>query len=273
MEKPLPYRCIVLAGERPGGSPLAQACSVPAGVLVTVAGRSCLSRVLECLSGAASISRGLVVGPVMDTVRTSDELTDRLEAEHFPWLEPADGPAASALAGVDALGEFPILITAGDHALLTPEIVEEFCQAAAGVEADMVVGLVPHATVRAAYPESRRTVLRFSDQFCCGSNLFALRGPAGRRALEFWSSLEADRKKPWRIARKLGLTVAIRYLLRGLTIERAFHELSQKMGCRVRHVVVPHARAAVDVDSIADRQLAERIIETAEAVPQQSTDD
>lgn len=271
LESPLTYHCVVLAGERPGGSPMAQAFAVPAGVLVPVAGKSCLSRVLEALGQTASVADGLVVGPAFDVVQASAELRQRLQADRFPWREPASGPAASALAGVDSVGEWPILITAGDHALLTPEIVEWFCVAAADENADVVVGLVPYTEVQAAYPESRRTVLRFSDRPCCGSNLFAMKSPRGRRALQFWTALEADRKKPWRIARKLGLSVAIRYLLRGLTVDQAFKEVSRKMGCTVRPVLVPYARAAVDVDSPADRELAEAILSDAGPAPQRST--
>lgn len=270
MQSQLHFQCVVLAGERPGGSPLARAFSVPAGVLVPVAGRSSLSRVLENLTESGCVVKGLVVGPGMEAVQASDELKERLCANNFPWLAPASGPAASALAGVEALDELPVLITAGDHALLTPEIVQMFCAEAARADADMVVGLVPYAKVRVTYPKSRRTVLRFSDEACCGSNLFAVRTNRGRRALRFWSGLEADRKKPWRIARKLGLTSAIRYLLRGLTIERAFRTISDKVGCTVQPVMVPFARAAVDVDSIADRQLAETILNEQELATERS---
>jgi GTP:adenosylcobinamide-phosphate guanylyltransferase len=279
------FRSVILAGERPGGSPLSHAFKVPASVMVPVAGKPSLARVMQAIEDSRQVGQGIVCGPSFDIIANSDELKDLLEQSDYDWLAPATGPAASAMSALEKLDHFPSLLTAGDHALLTGEIIDDFCQHALALNTtrpvaksrdtgtaancdsdyDIVIGFVPHALVKAKWPESKRTVLKFSKgQFFCGSNLFAILNPDGLKALSFWRQAEADRKHPWRIARRFGLIALLLYLFRRRTLEDALHALSKAAGCRIGYVEVKFARAAVDVDSIEDQKLAERILSSAE---------
>ncbi len=251
---------MVLAGERPGGGALSRALGLPAGVLAPVAGRPAVVRVLEALSASRSVGPIVLCGPTRAALDQSAELRQLLSDSRITWCAPAAGPAASALAALDRLGRSPALVTSGDHALLKPAIVDEFLTAASARGGDAVVGLVPWPAVRAAFPDTKRTVLRFSDQPCCGSNLIAVLDPAGRAAIEFWRRVEALRKKPWRIAGRLGWWSLARYLCGRLSRDQGAAVLSARAGCRVRWVDVAAARAAVDVDSLADLTLAERVL-------------
>ncbi|MEJ8567133.1 nucleotidyltransferase family protein [Elongatibacter sediminis] len=258
------YAAVVLAGERPGGSDFARALGLPAGVLATVAGKPALQRVIEALAEVDEITGGVVCGPGAEVWSARPDLARRASDAGFEWMPPEAGPSASALAGVRRVDSWPVLVTAGDHALLTPSIVEDFCRQAlrratvAG--ADVVAGLAPFAAVREAFPDTRRTVHNYRDGAWCGTNLFAVLTPQGLGALRFWQSVEAWRKRPWKIAAALGTGFLLRYLLRRLTLDEALQRLSTVCGCRVAHVVVSQPRAAVDVDSLADLELAEEVL-------------
>ncbi|MEQ8661598.1 MAG: NTP transferase domain-containing protein [Gammaproteobacteria bacterium] len=262
-----PLPAIVLAGERPGGNALARALGIEAGVLAPVAGRTCVERVLAALRASESVRGGLLVGPRAEVRARSAVIAVLLERGDFAWLAPADGPAASAATAFAALADRPVLLTSGDHALLTPAIVDTFCTRAQALEADLVTGLVAWDAVRAAWPESRRTLLRFADGACCGSNLFLLRTPRAAAALAFWRGVEHDRKRPWRIARRLGGAALLRYLGGRLTRDAAFALLSRRAGATIVPLMLNAPCAAVDVDSLADRELAERIIRAREQAP------
>lgn len=251
---------IVLAGERPGGNPLARTFDLPAGVLVDVAGKPCVTRVIETLMSSRSIRGGMICGPVASIVDASPVLKDLLARSPFRWVPPADGPADSARAALDQLREWPVLLTAADHALLTPEIVDTFTALAAVRDADFVVGFVPWPLVRAAYPESRRTVLKFAGGAYCGSNLYLVRTPAGARLIDLWRDFQALRKQPWKMARAIGYGTLVAYLLGRLSIEDALLRIGARAGCRIEHVEILNPRAAVDVDTVADHALAERIL-------------
>lgn len=261
------FEAVVLAGERPDGGKFARELNLPASVLVDVAGKSALQRVIEAL-GACNYARGgLVCGLPPGALEADAGLSRALGATGFRLLPAEAGPSASARTAVEWLGRYPVLLTSGDHALLTPDIVDRFCRQAQQVGADLVLGLVPYAAVKAAFPESRRTVQRYRNGSYCGANLYAVLSRAGLDALVFWQSVEALRKKPWRIAKALGFRALVQYLLRRATLEQAMARLSAVCGCRVQAVIVADARAAVDVDSAADRDLAERILRTEAEVP------
>jgi len=266
-EKSAEFRTIILAGERPGGSALSRAFNISASVMVPVAGKPSLARVMHAIIDSQRADGGIICGPSADVVANSEELNRLLQDPDFEWLAPATGPAASALSALEKLDHFPTLLTAGDHALLTGEIVDDFCNQVLSKKNsnyDLIIGFVPYSIVHAAWPESKRTVLKFSNGQFCGSNLFAILNPEGRKALTFWRQAEADRKHPWRIARRFGLIALLRYLFRRLTLEDALQSLSKAADCRIGHVKVKFARAAVDVDSVADQKLAEQILTSPE---------
>jgi len=254
------YRAVVLAGERPGGGPLSKAADVAAGVLVPVAGKTAVARVIDTLQASPGIEDCLLCGPERSIAEKNDVIRELRSRDGVRWLAPGPGPAASTLAALETLDHYPALVTAGDHALLSTTILDGLFAGVADRHEDVLIGLVPYKIVRAAFPESRRTVLKFSDGGFCGSNLFVFRDRRGLGAVKFWRSVESDRKRPWRVARRLGLWTLLRYIAGRCPVAEAFRILSVKAGCRVGYVEVTDPAAAVDVDSVEDWRLAERIL-------------
>lgn len=255
------FSAVVLAGERPGGSDFSRELGLASSVLVDVAGKSALARVIEALESSEAVTGGVLCGPHQDVFRNNPEFQEILVGSSFQWIAPMAGPSASALAGLEFLDQFPALLTAGDHALLTGAMVDDFCSRASVLDVDIAFGLVPYPVVKQAYPESRRTVLKFSNGEYCGSNLFAILTSQGKAGPALWSELEADRKRPWRMVRRGGVGMLLKYLFGRLTLESALETLSSAMGCRVGYVLIDNPRAAVDVDSVADRDLAQNILQ------------
>ena len=64
------------------------------------------------------------------------------------------------------------------------------------------------------------------------------------------------------MAVEIGLPTLAGYLTRRLALGVAVDRISALAGCRVGYVEVSEARAAVDVDSLADHTLAEQILST-----------
>ncbi len=157
-----------------------------------------------------------------------------------------------------------MLVTTADHALLTPEIVDHFARCADATGADLAVGVVAEELIRAAYPATTRTYLRFRDGGYSGANLFAFRAPAALRAAEFWVRAEAHRKQPWRLARAFGWTTLLLFALRRLRFDEALQRASRAIGCRIAGVALPFAQAAIDVDRPSDLELASSILEARE---------
>jgi GTP:adenosylcobinamide-phosphate guanylyltransferase len=252
------WTAILLAGERPGENEFAAMHGVSAKALIPVGGEPMLGRVARTLLDAAAVQKIIILA----------QEPENLLAGRLAWMasEPkittatsGDGISHSikAIAGKPE-APFPVLIATADHALLTPEMVETFLAEAEGC--DTAFALVSRATVEAAYPETRRTWLRFADGDYTGANLFALRTPASRKGLEIWAEVERDRKKVAKLFFFFGPVLAIRALTRTIALDDALARVGRRVGMKIRAIRLPFADAAVDVDKPADLELAERIL-------------
>lgn len=242
---------LVLAGSRPGEDPLAVAAGVTHKALIGIGGKPLLARVVGALreAGCARILVCCDLGPVADLART-------LGTEIVP---PAAGPSGSVLRALER-GGTPMLVTTADHALLRPEWVRELIEGVPD-RCDVAVMLAERAQVEAAMPYSRRTYLRFADGHWSGCNLFFLRTPAARAAVEQWTRVEADRKRPWRIVARLGLPLLVSYALGRLTLSAGLERLGERIGVRAALVPASDGLAAVDVDTLRDLEDVRALVE------------
>lgn len=251
---------IVLAADRGPNDPLAVRAGVPGKVLVEIAGKTMLARVMETVSEFVAHGQFIIVCRDDPAYAQAADM-----GREFQRVEPGSGPAASAAAAMNRIDPAkPVLLVTGDHPLLQPAWLEQFVARADASGADAVVGLVDHAAIVARFPDSRRTRYRFSDVSVCGTNLFYFAGLRGRAVVEQWRVFEAHRKKPWKIIARLGLWNLLRYLAGRLSLAAAMDALSRRMGFRLSAVMLDAPEAAIDVDSQADLQLVTGLIERRE---------
>ena len=245
---------LVLAGSRREGDPMARAAGVSHKALLPVAGQPMLERVVRSLAAVPRVGRILVA-------IENPQIVAALPALQVPVIAvpAAEGPSAS-VAGVLEKEGAPLLVTTADHALLRPEWVDEFLDAA-DASADAMLALARREAVLAAAPQSQRTWLRFSDGDYSGCNLFLLRTPAAAGVVRLWQRLEADRKRPLSLLRRLGLVYVLRYRFGWLSLGAALGRLGSLCDARVRPVILRDGRAAIDVDKPADLALAISLIE------------
>jgi hypothetical protein len=109
-------------------------------------------------------------------------------------------------------------------------------------------------------PHTQRTWLRFPDGTYSGCNLFLLRTAAAGGVVRLWQQLEAGRKHPLAMIRRLGFTYALRYRLGMLSLGRALDRLGLLAGARLAAIVLSDGRAAIDVDKPADLQLVRQLV-------------
>ena len=244
------FNALVLAGSRGGVDPVADYAGVSDKALVDIGGETMLARVIEALRGAGAARIGVSASspPVVEAARA-------LGAE----IVPAEaGPSLSADAGLEALGT-PLLLTTADHALLRPEWVRGFVDTVPE-GADVAVLLARRDRIEAATPETRRTYLRFADGDWSGCNLFWFANARAAAAIALWQRVEADRKRPWRIVRRLGPGLLLRYLLGRLTLAEAVAHLGRRAGVAAHVVSAEDGRAAIDVDKPEDLDLVRQLV-------------
>ncbi len=256
------WTALVLAGQRPGVDGLAAANGQSFKALIPVAGQSMLSRVIAALDACPRIGRIVIVAQNPELLLSGD--TAQLMGNPKVSLAAStDGIAVSIarIAGQE-IAPWPVLVTTADHALLTPEMVEEFLDACAGEarNADLAIAFGERRIVESAYPETRRTWLKFSDGHYSGANLFALRSSKVLPALELWSGVEQDRKKGLAVISQFGPWLLLRAMTRTITFPQALAQAGLRLSLAARPIVMSQAEAVIDVDKPGDLVLAEEIL-------------
>jgi CTP:molybdopterin cytidylyltransferase MocA len=250
------FQALVLAGSRPGAmEPVADYAHVTHKALIVLEGQTLLARVTCALreAGAARICA------VTSDAAVAAEAA-RLGIETLPQ---AAGPSLSVRAGAEALGT-PLLVTTADHALLQAQWVRQFL-ADMPADADIAALVAARATVEAAAPSTQRTWLKLADGDWSGCNLFLLRTGRALQVVDLWRRVEAERKRPWRMARILGLGMLLRYATGRLGLRDGAARLGRMAGVTACVVETPFGLASVDVDKPADLDLVRRLVGEAAA--------
>lgn len=240
---------VILAGERPGGDPLAIAEGVANKTQIVIEGQPMLAYVLAAVRGFTPAATIYLCGQAADVARD------------VAVIAPAATPCTSVLRVLETVS-LPMLITTADHPLLTPALLNEFYTKAASRTADVCVGMVTLARVMQHYPESRRTRLRFKGGSVSGANLFLLRNDKARPLIDFWRQMEANRKSPLRMLRVLGITPVLRYALGRLSLADVVAIVEARTGTRIAPILLDDPQAAIDVDRAEDLALVRSILQT-----------
>lgn len=245
---------LILAGSRPGTDPLLAGTNVATKALLPVAGVPMLVHVVRALRASRQI------GTITILAQTSAELAAEPLLKHIPNLrfENSGQGISTSLSAALPQGDAPMLVTTADNVLLTPEMVAEFL--AGAMESDVAVGMVEQAVLLRDYPESRRTWLKFRRGWWSGANLFWLRGQRVQPLLQFWSGIEADRKKGFKIIAAFGPALMLGAVLRLFTIQQGVARAGRRFGLAARVVPISAAEACIDADKLSDIQLIEKIM-------------
>lgn len=237
------FNALILAGSRGGEiDALAKSEGVAHKALIELEGVPLLARVHAALQ-AAGAGRIMVVADDRQVVETARSLGAEVCA-------PQKGPSASVAAAFASLGP-PLLVTTSDHALLRPQWVRDFVDRVPE-NTDVAILMASRIAVEAALPGSKRTWLRFADGEWSGCNLFYLAHAGAANAISSWEQVEADRKRPWRIAVRLGPGTLWNYWRGRLTLAQAVRRLGRALGVRAAIVPAKDGLAAVDADKPED---------------------
>jgi GTP:adenosylcobinamide-phosphate guanylyltransferase len=256
-----PFTAIILAGQRPGPDPVAEAARVTCKSFAPVGDRPMVHRVLDALAASRQIDSLFLCGPSKPLIEQEPELKTRIEKGEVKWIASHLTPSLSTYHALQALPDNkPVLVTTADHALLTPQIVDYFCNEAFQKGCDVVVGLTLYENVTSAFPETKRTAIKFKDSAYSGCNLFAFLNTHAYRVAKFWCQIEQQRKKPLRMIRILGGWPVIKYLMGRLPLNDGLEHLSNRLGIHAGAVILPFPEAAVDVDTVADWKFVQTLV-------------
>lgn len=228
--------------------------------LVPVLGEPMISRVARTLVEHPRIGR-LTILAQDEKLITSHAGAEWLGEHPAIAFEVAENSVSQALASALARhpDDYPFFVTTADHALLDRHMIDAFLGGATRVDA--AVGMVERRTLLAAYPESRRTWLRFRGGSYSGANLFLFGSPRALKVLELWRTVEDKRKRARAVVGAFGPLMLAATALRIVTLHQALRWAGRRLGLTAVAVEMPMAEACIDVDKPEDQALVTRIIE------------
>ena len=242
---------LILAGQRAGVvDPLLADAGVDWKALLPILGKPMTAYVLAALDASDGLSKPYWVSGL------DKDLIDR----GLNQSPSEDGPASSVVVAAEAGLPYPFMVTTCDHPLLTPDMVNHFLQKSIASGADFTLGLATKDVIGPAYPHVKRTYLKFKDQHVSGCNLFYVANAKGLEAIKFWRAAQHDRKKPVKLARRLGIGMLLKYITGGLTLNIAFEHASKSLNINAKPIILPFAEAAIDVDKPSDLELVTKIL-------------
>jgi CTP:molybdopterin cytidylyltransferase MocA len=263
------YTALVLAASRGNLDPLAQAGGVSHKCFIDIGGQPMLLRVVRAVAESGRIGR-IVIAIEEEAIAEAKEILRVLPgASDFAYVPSRDNIATSVTAVAEAYPDaVPLVITTGDNALHTPEMVRHFCDALGPLERDGYdggIGLTPARYILEKYPEGNRAFHRFADGQFSSCNIYAL---LTRRAIEngprVFRSGGQFGKKPKRLIGAFGILAFLVYKSRWVTLPVFLRFLSRAIGIKTAPVLMPFAEGPIDVDRMQDWDLANRIVKARE---------
>ncbi len=210
--------------------------------LLVIEDRFMIEYVIEALKSVSSINRVVVVGPVREFQSRIGKLVDAV-------IAPGDNPFQSALRGLEFLKtQEKVLVTSCDIPLIKGEMIEDFFLRCSKKEADFYYPIVREESYVKKFGKGRRTFATLRDGRFTGGNMLYFDPGIVERKRDLLEKIVESRKNPLTIARLLGLTIIIKYLLRVLTVEEIEKRVEKVTGIKGRAIITPYPEIGFDVD-------------------------
>ncbi|MFN3945012.1 MAG: NTP transferase domain-containing protein [Allosphingosinicella sp.] len=255
------YTALVLAASRGNRDPLAQAGGVSHKAFIDIAGEPMLLRVVRAVAESGRVGR-IIISIEAEAADEARRILSVLPgAGDFTYVASRANIGTSVSAVTEAHPEaLPLMITTGDNALHTPEMVRHFCDSLDRVSEDAALGLTPARYILEKYPGETRAFHRFRDGEFSSCNLYALLTPKAMAAPRVFNSGGQFGKKPKRLIGAFGIVAFLLYKSRLLKLRTFLKFLSRAIGVRTAPVLLPFAEGPIDVDRMQDWELANRIV-------------
>ncbi len=260
------FTAIVLAASRRGpGDEVARLDNKSHKCLVSLNGTAMIERVIQAVVDASSIRRIFVSVEDPAVLRSVPKIAAWLDDGTIHPIKSQGDLAQSLLSAVKDISDpYPLIVTTGDNALHTAEMLEHFCTNVSKGDADAYMAMTQAQVVLDKYPEGARAFHHLRDGAYSSCNLYAAISPAGLQGVKPFATGGQFGKKPWRIAKGFGLLSLILYKIKWLTLEGVAKRISKAIKAKTSVVMLPWAEGPIDVDNPGDFALVTKILKQKE---------
>ncbi|MEG6521289.1 hypothetical protein [Desulfotomaculum sp. 1211_IL3151] len=235
---------LVLAGSVNNGQ-LKNLSPEPYEALIKIGSIPMVLYVIRALRSNREVGRIVVVGP--------PGIKRELPADVI-WLESGLTMMENIKKG-NALMDSHYLVASSDIPLLTAGSVSGFLALCKELKDDVYFPLIPREVVEKTFPRAQRTYVTFREGVFTGGNLFLVNPQVVEQCLVIGQELVDLRKRVIALARRVGLPLLIKLLLRLLTLQEAQEKVSQMLNIKGRAIICPYPEVGMDIDKPADLEI------------------
>ncbi len=261
------YSGLVLAARRPGIlDPLAKAAGVTHKCMVPIHGRPMLERVIEAVLQSGRCKHVYVSIDEPQVLQSNVKIAGWLADGSVSTVAARSTLTDSVLAAADHIPDagWPIMITTGDNALHTPDIVRDFIEGAHSNGADVCCGITREEVVVATLPEAAKAFHRLKDGGFSSCNLYSLKDRNALKTVEVFRGGGQFGKRHRRILKAFGLISFLLYKLKLITIDGMVRRVGEGFGVKVAAVFLPYDFGPIDVDDQNSFEISEKILRKRE---------
>jgi len=230
--------------------------------LITIDGMIMLERVVKEMVAAKDVGRVFVSIENIDLLKSAPALKEMLENGDIEYVASAENLFLSVKTAVEAIDDpWPLVISTGDNALHTTEMIDHFMTELNRKSPDAAIAMTPASVILDAYPDGKRAFHELKDGGWSSCNLYALSNDNALTAAKVFEGGGQFGKKPKRIFKAFGLGFMLLYKLKLATSAQLTNILSKRWGLKLELVSMPFADAPIDVDNPGDFERTEKILQ------------
>jgi GTP:adenosylcobinamide-phosphate guanylyltransferase len=256
------YTALILAASRKGPTDaVAQIQNKSHKCLVTLNGVAMIERVISSVINTKNISKVYVSIDNPEVLREISAVSAWIDNKTISVISSKNNLAESVIAAADMINSpFPLIITAGDNALHTPDLLDFFCEKVSEGGGDTYIAMTSAEEILKKYPDGARAFHHFKDGAFSSCNLYAVATEEGLRGAKPFATGGQFGKKPYRIALGFGLLSLILYKLRALSLRGVADRISKAIKAKTEIILIPWAEGPIDVDNANDYKLVSKIL-------------
>lgn len=269
-----PFTALVLAASRKGpGDAVAQIQNKSHKCLISLNGTAMIERVIQAVVDTKAVTRVFISIEDPEVLREVPKVAAWLDSGVIVPVKSEGNLAESLFSAVKEIPDpYPLIVTAGDNALHTPEMLEHFCGEVSKSDADAFIAMTQAQLILDKYPEGARAFHRLKDGAYSSCNLYAVTSDKGVNGAKPFATGGQFGKKPLRIAKGFGVLSLILYKLQWLTLDGVAKRISKAIKAKTDAVLMPWAEGPIDVDNPKDYALVTKILKGIEGDKEQSED-
>jgi CTP:molybdopterin cytidylyltransferase MocA len=239
--------CVVLAGGIPGpANPLFTQTQGKPKALLRIGQATMLELVVEALIDANSVQNIVVVG-----IENIESMRLRYPIDFVP---NRGSMIANASAGTEWLIQSNpdashALFCTSDIPTVTGPIIDRFVASCLPLDCAAYYSMVTREVMEERFPQSGRTFVNLGNVHLAGGDLVVARPDLADSNREILQLIASGRKQAWKLARIVGPSTLLKFLLHRLTISDIETRAQKVLDQPVKVIVSPDAELAMDVDN------------------------